>query len=121
MAMIAVKRIYDEPAAGDGHRVLVDRLWPRGMSKERAALDEWCKELGPSDGLRRWFGHDVMRWDGFRERYATELADRTDLWRPLLERSRTDTVTLLYSAHDTEHNQAVALAEFLAGQGETGE
>lgn len=111
--MIGVKRIYDDPSVADGYRVLVDRLWPRGISKERAALDEWAQDLGPSHELRRWFGHDPARWDGFRDRYAAELAGLADRWQPLLDRSATQPVTLLYSAHDTEHNQAVALAAFL--------
>lgn len=110
---LIVKRVYDEPAPGDGYRVLVDRLWPRGLSKQRAALDEWVKELGPSTELRRWFGHDPARWDEFRRRYDAELAAQEQLWRPLLDRAATERVCLLFGAHDTEHNQAVALREFL--------
>lgn len=111
-----VKRVYDDPADDDGYRVLVDRLWPRGLSKDRAALDEWIKELGPSTELRRWFGHDPERFDEFRRRYRAELADKEDLWRPLVERARREPVSLLYSASDIDHNQAVVLAELLREQ-----
>ena len=110
---LIVKRVYDEPADDDGYRVLVDRLWPRGLSKQKAHLDEWDKELGPSTELRQWFGHDPARWDEFRRRYDAELADAEELWRPLVERARTGRVCLLFGAHDPEHNQAVALREFL--------
>jgi uncharacterized protein YeaO (DUF488 family) len=113
---LIVKRVYDAPAKSDGYRVLVDRLWPRGLSKERAALDEWIKELGPSTELRKWFGHDPARWEEFRRRYADELAGSEDLWRPLLERAGSERVCLLFGASDPEHNQAVALKEFLLGQ-----
>lgn len=113
---LIVKRVYDEPAADDGYRVLVDRLWPRGLAKQRAALDEWIKELGPSTELRRWFGHDSARWDEFRRRYDAELAGAEQLWRPLLERAASQRVCLLFGAHDAEHNQAVALKEFLGRQ-----
>lgn len=112
----AVKRVYDEPAESDGYRVLVDRLWPRGIKKETARLDEWIKELGPSTELRQWFGHEVERWPEFRDRYRAELADARELWRPLIERAESGEVTLLFGARDTEHNQAVVLAEFLGEQ-----
>ncbi len=110
---LCIKRVYDEPASDDGYRVLVDRLWPRGLTKQKAALDEWCKELGPSTELRHWFGHVPARWDEFRRRYDAELAGAEQLWRPLLDRAAQQRVTLLFSAHDAEHNQAVALREFL--------
>lgn len=113
---LAVKRVYDDPATTDGYRVLVDRLWPRGLSKERAALDEWVKELGPSTQLRQWFGHDVAKWDGFRERYRAELADAADLWQPIIDKARSKRVTLLFGASDSDHNQAVVLREFLLEQ-----
>lgn len=112
-----IKRVYDAPDEGDGYRVLVDRLWPRGISKDRADLDEWLKEIGPSTELRSWFGHDPAKFDEFRRRYRAELAAAADLWQPLLERASTGRVTLLYSAHDTEHNQAVVLREFLLEHG----
>lgn len=113
---LAVKRVYEQPADGDGYRVLVDRLWPRGLSKDRAALDEWVKELGPSTPLRQWFGHDVAKWDGFRAKYRAELAGAESLWRPIVDKARTERVTLLFGASDSEHNQAVVLHEFLLEQ-----
>lgn len=113
---LVVKRVYDHPAADDGYRVLVDRLWPRGMSKDRAALDEWVKELGPSNELRHWFGHDVSKWDAFRQKYRTELEGAADLWRPIVEKAKSERVTLLFGASDSDHNQAVALREFLLEQ-----
>ena len=112
---IRVKRIYDPPAPGDGYRLLVDRVWPRGVSKQNAAIDAWMKEIGPSTELRRWFGHDVLRWDGFRERYTAELDARQDLVNEILCLAENGPVTLVYSARDTDHNQAVALADYLVG------
>ena len=112
---IAIKRVYEPAAKTDVHRVLVDRLWPRGVKKEEVALDEWLKELAPSTALRKWFGHDPARWDGFRHRYAVELDALSELWRPLAERAAHQTVTLLYSARDEEHNQAVVLQAYLRG------
>jgi uncharacterized protein YeaO (DUF488 family) len=110
---LVVKRVYDEPSGTDGYRVLVDRLWPRGLSKEKARLDEWVKELGPSTELRKWFGHEVAKWPEFRERYRAELDRKSDLWQPIVDRAREGRVTLLFGAHDEEHNQAVVLQEFL--------
>jgi len=110
---IAVKRIYDPPANGDGYRVLVDRVWPRGMKKEDAALDAWSKELAPTTALRKWFGHDPARWEGFRHRYATELDAAAEHWRPLLTQAARHRVTLLFGARDEEHNNAVALKCYL--------
>jgi uncharacterized protein YeaO (DUF488 family) len=114
--MLKIKRIYDSPEAGDGFRVLVDRLWPRGISKERAQLDLWLKEIAPSDALRKWFAHDPKRWTGFAAKYQKELTGRLDLARQIkkLERDH-GSVTLLYSAHDQVHNQAVVLRRFLKG------
>ena len=111
---IRTKRIYEPPEPGDGYRLLVDRLWPRGVSRAGAALDAWMKEIAPSTELRRWFAHDVARWPGFKQRYAVELDARRDLVTEILSRARAGPVTLLYSARDTDHNQAVALAEYLA-------
>jgi len=110
---VKTKRIY-EPAdrPGDGRRVLVDRIWPRGISKERADLDAWCKEVAPSTELRKWFGHDPKRWTEFLRRYEAELRNSA-AFDDLVEQVGTELVTLLYSARDTEHNQAVALARFL--------
>lgn len=114
---LGIKRIYDDASSADGYRVLVDRLWPRGMAKDRARLDEWIKELGPSTELRKWFGHDVTRWAEFRDRYRDELADAQPLWQPLVDRAATERVCLLFGAKDSEHNQAVVLREFLLTQG----
>jgi uncharacterized protein YeaO (DUF488 family) len=110
---IAVKRVYETPAKSDGYRVLVDRLWPRGLKKEDAALNAWSKELAPSSTLRKWFGHDPARWEAFRHRYASELDAVAEFWRPLLAQAARHHVTLLYGAHDEEHNNAVALKCYL--------
>ena len=115
---IRVKRIYESPEPSDGHRVLVDRIWPRGVSRERAAIDEWLKEIAPSTELRRWFGHDPGRWPEFRRRYARELARQPDLLAHVRSLGSQGVVTLLYSARDREHNQAVALAEILGVTGD---
>lgn len=119
---IQVRRIYDPPAASDGYRVLVDRLWPRGLSKERAAIDEWLREVSPSTALRHWFEHDPAKWDEFNRRYAEELAApaAVEAIARLRELDAGGTVTLLYSATERAMNNAVALAEYLAGQGEHG-
>ena len=114
--MIRVKRTYERKAPGDGQRVLVDRLWPRGLKKEAVAVDAWMKDVAPSAPLRRWFGHRVDRWEEFRRRYAEELARNPSAWEPLLAASRRGTVTLLYSAHDTLHNGAVVLRDYLAAR-----
>ncbi|KQX97869.1 hypothetical protein ASD22_11760 [Rhodanobacter sp. Root480] len=106
---IAIKRVYEAPAEGDGYRVLIDRLWPRGLKKEAVLMDVWAKELAPSTELRKWFGHDPALWDEFRQRYAAELADSADVWQALARRSAREPVTLLYGARDEEHNDAVAL------------
>jgi uncharacterized protein YeaO (DUF488 family) len=110
---LAVKRAYEPAAPDDGYRVLVDRLWPRGLKKETAALDLWIKELAPSTELRQWFGHEPSRWEAFRHRYASELDAAAEYWRPLLARAARRRVTLVYSAHDDEHNNAVALKTYL--------
>ena len=110
---IAVKRVYEAAAATDGYRVLIDRLWPRGLKKEAVPLDIWAKELAPSTDLRKWFGHDPVLWDGFRHRYEAELDAVAEYWQPLAERSVRHTVTLLFGAHDEEHNNAVALKTYM--------
>lgn len=110
---IKVKRIYASAATNDGTRVLVDRLWPRGVSKDEAALDDWLKELGPSTELRQWFDHDADKWSGFQRRYKAELKSHEDLWMALVERARKHRVTLLFGARDEDHNNAVALKSFL--------
>jgi uncharacterized protein YeaO (DUF488 family) len=110
---IAVKRVYEPAAKSDGYRVLVDRVWPRGLKKEDAALDIWARELAPTTALRQWFGHDPARWEAFRHRYASELDARRAFWRPLITQAERHRVTLLYGAKDEEHNQAVALKMYL--------
>lgn len=110
---LTVKRIYEPAAAGDGTRVLVDRVWPRGISKQKAALTLWLKEIAPSTGLRQWFGHDPARWAEFRRRYHAELDANPEPVTHLKGLLRSDHVTLLYGAKDTQHNQALALAEYL--------
>lgn len=106
---IRLRRIYDPPAEGEGLRILVDRIWPRGVSKERARVDLWLRDVAPSDDLRRWFGHDPARWEEFQARYRQELEADPVRLAPLLEAVRRGPVTLLYSARDEHHNQAVAL------------
>jgi uncharacterized protein YeaO (DUF488 family) len=110
---IKVKRVYEPSAPNDGACFLVDRLWPRGMKREALQLDGWLKEVAPSDTLRRWFGHDPKKWEEFRRRYFVELDGRPEAWRPILEATRRGNVTLLYGARDTEHNNAVALSDYL--------
>lgn len=111
--MIRVKRAYDPPEPDDGHRFLVDRLWPRGVKKENLQLDGWLKEVAPSDALRVWFGHDPAKWKEFCSRYFAELEENREAWRPLLELSRKHTITLLFGAHNLDRNNAVALRLFL--------
>ncbi|MEO8972195.1 MAG: DUF488 domain-containing protein [Ktedonobacteraceae bacterium] len=108
---IAIKRVYDEAAKDDGTRILVDRLWPRGLSKERAHIDVWLKDLAPSNELRKWFGHDPEKFTEFRSRYKAELAsgEAIDALGRLYELAMQGPVTLVYAAHDTEHNNAVVL------------
>ena len=114
--MIKIKRVYESFDTGDGTRFLVERLWPRGMKKASLRIDGWLKDVAPSSDLRRWFGHDPAKWDAFRRRYAAELNDQPAAWQPLLEAAQHGDVTLLYSAHDTEHNNAVALKAYLEQQ-----
>lgn len=117
MTQIAVKRIYAPPADADGCRILVDRLWPRGLSKERASLDHWFKDLAPSNELRRWYGHDPDKWGEFRRRYRAELEGRPSILEPLRRLLTTERkVTLLFSAKNETHNNAVALAEYLRNE-----
>jgi uncharacterized protein YeaO (DUF488 family) len=112
--MIRLKRAYDPPARADGRRILVERLWPRGMKKEALEADGWLKEVAPSTELRRWFDHRVERWNEFQRRYKKELNEKPDAWAPILDASRQGTVTLLYSARDILHNGAVVLRGYLA-------
>jgi uncharacterized protein YeaO (DUF488 family) len=112
--MIAIKRVYDKPLRKDGLRVLVDRLWPRGLSKDRAAVDLWMKELAPSTELRKWFEHDPAKWQQFQSRYRKELTEQKDALKLLKEKAKKQTVTLVYGARDEEHNGALALKNILA-------
>lgn len=111
--MIQIKRVYDSPDTRDGKRFLVDRLWPRGIKKENLLLDGWVKDVAPSDALRQWFGHDPAKWEEFKQRYIAELETTPDTWKPLLNETRQGTITLLYGAHDQEHNNALVLKFFL--------
>jgi uncharacterized protein YeaO (DUF488 family) len=111
--MLRIKRTYDPPAREDGHRILVERLWPRGMTKDAVAADAWQKEVAPSTALRRWFNHQEERWEEFRRRYRKELAANAGAWQPILDAERRGTVTLLYSAHDVRHNGALVLRDYL--------
>ena len=112
--MIKIKRIYDPPVPEDGRRVLVDRLWPRGLTKDEARIDEWLKEIAPSGDLRKWFGHDPARWEEFRKRYKEELNRHGVFLERLRLEGNKGTVTLLFAAKDAEHNNAVVLKELLA-------
>ena len=111
--MIRIKRTYDAPARGDGRRILVERLWPRGMKKEALEADEWRKDVAPSTELRKWFSHRLDRWEEFRARYRAELDANPDGWTPILEAARRRNVTLLYSARDELHNGARVLRDYL--------
>ena len=113
LSNVRLQRAYDEPAPGDSYRVLVDRVWPRGRTKEQLRLDAWARDLGPSPQLRKWFGHDPARWAEFQARYRTELADshRAQALDALAERARRGPVTLVFGARDTDHNQAVVIAD----------
>jgi uncharacterized protein YeaO (DUF488 family) len=116
-ANLKLKRAYDPPTAADGKRILVDRLWPRGVKKADAAIDEWMKDLAPSTALRKWFGHDPARWPEFRRRYLKELDRHSEQLDRLRALARQGPVTLVYAAHDEAHNDAVVLRDFLANRG----
>lgn len=111
--MIVLKRVYDRAGPKDGRRFLVERLWPRGIKKSGLPLDGWLKEVAPSIELRKWFGHDPGKWKEFQQRYRAELQQKPQSWNPLLEAARKGTITLVYSSHDVEHNNAVVLKQFL--------
>jgi uncharacterized protein YeaO (DUF488 family) len=111
--MITLKRAYEPVSRSDGARLLVERLWPRGVSKAKLRLDAWLKEAGPSTELRKWFGHDPEKWDEFRRRYFRELDSRPEAWQRIVSAARRGRVTLVYSSHDTHHNNAVALQEYV--------
>ena len=110
---VRIKRIYDPVSPDDGKRILVDRLWPRGVKKGAAMIDEWMKDIAPSDELRRWFSHDVSKWREFRDRYEKELGQRSELLERLKKDARSGPVTLLFAAKDTEHNNAVVLRDVI--------
>lgn len=110
---IKTKRAYDTPAKNDGRRILVDGIWPRGIKKEDLDLDEWMKEIAPSKDLRQWFGHDPEKWEVFKNKYFDELKDKEDLVEKLTDYAGEKTLSLVFAAKDTEHNNAVALKEFL--------
>ena len=119
--MIQLKRVYAQPSENDGARYLVERLWPRGVKKSALTMQAWLKDAAPSTELRRWFGHDPARWNEFRQRYFVELNGHPDAWRPILQAARHGAVTLLYSSHDMEHNNAVTLKEFLENRLRSGQ
>jgi uncharacterized protein YeaO (DUF488 family) len=108
-----LKRVYDQPKRTDGFRILVDRLWPRGLSKEKARVDLWLKEIAPSQELRKWFGHDPTRWEQFKTKYRIELQKKPGSLIWLKDKASEEHITLLYSASDTAHNNAIALREFV--------
>jgi uncharacterized protein YeaO (DUF488 family) len=111
--VIQIKRVYYPCAKEDGARFLVERLWPRGMKKDALQMDAWCKNLAPSGDLRRWFSHDPVKWKEFQRRYWAELGDNPAAFQPLFDAAKQGNITLLYSAHDTEHNSALALKSYL--------
>jgi uncharacterized protein YeaO (DUF488 family) len=111
--MIRLKRAYDAPSPDDGVRFLVDRLWPRGVTKDALAVEAWLKDAAPSPALRTWFGHDRAKWDAFRERYTRELEASPETWQPLLDAARAGTITLVYATRDTQQNSAAILRDVL--------
>jgi uncharacterized protein YeaO (DUF488 family) len=115
-ANVKLKRAYDPPAASDGTRILVDRLWPRGVSKAKAAIDQWDKSIAPSTRLRNWFGHDPARWQEFRQRYASEIHGHREELAALRARARSGRITLIFAAHDKTHNHAIVLRDILLGR-----
>ena len=115
--MIKIKRIYDAPTKDDGSRILVDRLWPRGLSKEKAKVDLWLKEIAPSNELRKWYSHDPKKWADFRKKYSKELDVRKELANQIAQKAREGDITLLYSSKEEKINNAVALKEYILGYG----
>jgi len=112
--MIQIKRVYDSPEPGDGKRILIDRLWPRGIKKEDLKMDEWVKEIAPSDKLRKWFSHDPKKYEEFKRRYAKELEEKSEILERIKNEAKKGKVTILFSAKDTEHNNATVLRELLS-------
>ena len=115
-SLLKTKRVYESAEVSDGVRFLVDRLWPRGIKKEKLETKAWLKDVAPSPALRRWFAHDPAKWQEFQQRYRAELKANPDAWKPILEAAKAGDVTLLYSARDTEHNSALLLKTFLEEQ-----
>ena len=113
---IKLKRAYEPPASDDGTRILIDRLWPRGVKRADAAIDEWMKDIAPSTGLRKWFGHDPARWQEFRRRYQSEIRQHPDEFDRLRTLAQNGRITLVFSAHDEAHNDAVVLKDLLLGR-----
>jgi uncharacterized protein YeaO (DUF488 family) len=111
--MLSIKRVYEPAGPEDGFRILVDRLWPRGVSKDKAAIGLWLKDIAPSDSLRKWFGHDPARWEEFKKRYENELDAMGDTVKSLATRAKSGKVTLVFGAKDNEHNQAVVLKGYI--------
>jgi uncharacterized protein YeaO (DUF488 family) len=111
--LLKTKRVYEPAEPSDGARFLVDRLWPRGIKKEKLEMEAWLKDVAPSQNLRKWFAHDPAKWQEFQRRYRAELEANPDVWKPILEAAKQGNVTLLYSARDSEHNSAVLLKAFL--------
>jgi uncharacterized protein YeaO (DUF488 family) len=118
--MVKLKRVYDPVSRADGSRFLVERLWPRGQSKAKLHLTAWLKEVGPSTELRQWFNHDPLKWSQFRTRYFRELDSHPAAWRPILTAAKRGAITLVYSSHDEEHNNAVALKDYLGTKSRRG-
>ena len=114
--MLRIKRVYEDTESSDGTRFLVERLWPRGIKKEKLKMKAWLKDAAPSQVLRKWYGHDVEKWEEFQRRYRAELESHPDAWSPILDAARHGDVTLLYSARDVEHNSARVLREFIEQQ-----
>lgn len=111
--MVKIKRVYDPLSSEDGIRILIDRLWPRGIKKEEAKIDEWMKEIAPTTDLRKWFSHDPAKWPEFRKRYITELKNKSELFERLRSEAKKGTITLLFAAKDAEHSNAVILKEVI--------
>ncbi len=111
--VIKVKRIYDNPRGTDSYRILVDRLWPRGLSKDEVKIDSWQKDIAPSNSLRRWFSHDERKWNEFKDRYFEELEKNDELVRTIIDRAKEKPITLLYGAKEAKFNNAMALKEYL--------
>ncbi len=111
--MIQIKRVYDPPSKTDATRLLVERLWPRGLTKQAAKLDGWLRDAAPSTELRKWFSHDPVKWPEFQRRYRAELDEHPQAWQPILDAAKKSDVTLLFSSHDAEHNNVVAIRSYL--------